>query len=109
MRIGFDGYAIGGVSVGEPETEMMAADRILRAVAAGGSSALRDGARDAAADGRDGGTRRGYVRLRAARRGIARNGTAFTSKGTINLKNAEYRFDGEPIERDWEFPGCLPF
>jgi queuine tRNA-ribosyltransferase len=40
---------------------------------------------------------------------IARNGTAFTSKGTINLKNAEYRFDDEPIERDWEFPECLPF
>ena len=40
---------------------------------------------------------------------LARNGTAFTSKGTINLKNAEYRFDNEPIERDWEFPECLPF
>ena len=25
MQIGFDGYAIGGVSVGEPEPEMMAA------------------------------------------------------------------------------------
>jgi queuine tRNA-ribosyltransferase len=33
---------------------------------------------------------------------LARNGTAFTADGTLNLKNAPYARDPEPIE-----PGCM--
>src|SRR5207249_5436508 len=33
---------------------------------------------------------------------LARNGTAFTASGTLNLKNAEFARDKNPIE-----PGCV--
>jgi len=108
VGIGFDGYAIGGVSVGEPEPEMMAAiessvpwlpvDRPRYAMGLGTPPQMVE----MVARGVD-----MFDCVLPTR--LARNGTAFTSKGTINLKNAEYRFDNEPIERDWEFPECLPF
>src|SRR3954469_11945555 len=76
VDVGFDGYAIGGVSVGEPEEEM------FRAVQAGGKNvpggesgrasfaerqaALRDGSRHAATDARNDRTRNRHVRLRFA-------------------------------------------
>ncbi len=108
VQIGFDGYAIGGVSVGEPETEMMAAvehavphlphDRPRYAMGLGTPPQMVE----MVARGVD-----MFDCVLPTR--IARNGTAFTSKGTINLKNAEFRFDDAPIEEAWEFPGCLPF
>ena len=108
VQIGFDGYAIGGVSVGEPETEMMAAvenaapflpqDRPRYAMGLGTPPQMIE----MIARGID-----MFDCVLPTR--IARNGTAFTSRGAINLKNAAFRLDEEPIERDWEFPGCLPF
>jgi queuine tRNA-ribosyltransferase len=108
VQIGFDGYAVGGVSVGEPEAEMMAAiecavpflpeDRPRYAMGLGTPPQMVE----MVARGVD-----LFDCVLPTR--IARNGTAFTSRGSINLKNAEYRLDKEPIERDWEFPGCLPF
>ena len=108
VQIGFDGYAIGGVSVGEPETEMMAAvenaapflpqDRPRYAMGLGTPPQMVE----MIARGID-----MFDCVLPTR--IARNGTAFTSRGTINLKNAEFRLDDQPIEREWEFPGCLPF
>ena len=108
VQVGFDGYAIGGVSVGEPETEMIAAidhavpflpqDRPRYAMGLGTPPQMVE----MIARGVD-----MFDCVLPTR--IARNGTAFTSRGTINLKNAQYRLDDQPIERDWEFPGCLPF
>jgi queuine tRNA-ribosyltransferase len=40
---------------------------------------------------------------------LARNGTAFTSAGTINLKNAEYSKDKRPIEDDCDCTSCREF
>jgi queuine tRNA-ribosyltransferase len=40
---------------------------------------------------------------------LARNGTAFTSAGTINLKNAEYAKDKRPIEDDCDCTSCREF
>jgi len=40
---------------------------------------------------------------------LARNGTAFTSEGTINLKNAEFAKDKNPIEQDCECTSCREF
>ena len=40
---------------------------------------------------------------------IARNGTAFTSRGTINLKNAPFIFDKGPIEEGCTCPCCREF
>ncbi|HYY13520.1 MAG TPA: tRNA guanosine(34) transglycosylase Tgt [Chthoniobacterales bacterium] len=108
VHIDFDGYAIGGVSVGEPEEEMM------RAVEA--SEPLLPKARPRYAMGL--GTPPQMLKMIA--RGIdmfdcvlptrlARNGTAFTSTGTINLKNAEFAMDTRPIEENCGCPGCHEF
>src|SRR4029077_5469104 len=82
----FDGYAIGGVSVGEPEEEMM------RAVEVSEPFLPDDKPRYAMGLGTP------PQMLQMIGRGIdmfdcvlptrlARNGTAFTSTGTLNLKN----------------------
>ena len=62
----FDGYAIGGVSVGEPEPEMMQAVEWSEPHLPEEQAALCDGTRHAAADRRTDRARRGHVRLRAA-------------------------------------------
>jgi queuine tRNA-ribosyltransferase len=40
---------------------------------------------------------------------LARNGTAFTASGTINLKNAEFALDKSPIEENCACPTCREF
>src|SRR5438132_9829444 len=40
---------------------------------------------------------------------IARNGTAFTNTGTLNLKNARFILDKTPIEEGCECPACSEF
>ncbi len=108
VDIGFDGYAIGGVSVGEPEEEMM------RAIESSVPFLPEDKPRYAMGLG----TPPQLLELIA--RGIdmfdcvlptrlARNGTAFTSLGTVNLKNAEFALDKNPIETDCTCPACREF
>jgi queuine tRNA-ribosyltransferase len=108
VEIGFDGYAIGGVSVGEPEEEMMRAVEscvpFLPEVKPRYAMGL--------------GTPPQLLELIA--RGIdmfdcvlptrlARNGTAFTSTGTLNLKNAEFALDKKPIEENCACEACRGF
>lgn len=108
VEIGFDGYAVGGVSVGEPEPEMMKA--VEWSVPHLPESAPRY------AMGL--GTPPQLVEMVA--RGIdmfdcvlptriARNGTAFTARGTLNLKNAPYARDPSPIEERCTCPACTTF
>ena len=40
---------------------------------------------------------------------LARNGTAFTATGTLNLKNAEFARDHGPIEEGCTCPACRTF
>ena len=40
---------------------------------------------------------------------LARNGTAFTAAGTINLKNAEFALDKRPIEQNCACEACRRF
>jgi queuine tRNA-ribosyltransferase len=40
---------------------------------------------------------------------LARNGTAFASSGTRNLKNAEFARDKNPIEQDCACPACQEY
>ena len=40
---------------------------------------------------------------------LARNGTAFTAAGTLNLKNAEFARDKRPIEENCACPACREF
>ncbi len=100
LEIGFDGYAIGGLSVGEPEAERLA---VLEALAphlpAGRPRYLM-------------GVGRPEDLVEAVRRGVdmfdcvlptrnARNGDLFTSGGVLRIRNARYRLDTRPPD-----PGC---
>jgi queuine tRNA-ribosyltransferase len=108
VAIGFDGYAVGGVSVGEPEVEMMAAvessepwlpaDRPRYAMGLGTPPQMVE----MVARGVD-----MFDCVLPTR--IARNGTAFTAAGTINLKNASFAFDKGPIEEGCICPACRQF
>jgi queuine tRNA-ribosyltransferase len=108
VDLSFDGYAIGGVSVGEPEEEMMGA------VEASEPFLPNDKPRYAMGLGTP------PQMLEMIARGIdmfdcvlptrlARNGTAFTSTGTLNLKNAEFALDKGPIEQDCACSVCREF
>src|SRR6266545_3563935 len=99
----FDGYAIGGVSVGEPEHEMMQAVECTTPFLPANQPRYAMGL----------GTPAQLVELVA--RGVdrfdcvlptrvARNGTAFTTKGTISIKAGAYKADFAPIEE-----GCACF
>ncbi len=104
----FDGYAIGGVSVGEPEEEMMKAvessepilpvDKPRYAMGLGTPPQLLE----MIARGMD-----MFDCVLPTR--LARNGTAFTSTGTLNLKNAEFAMDKRPIEEGCACPSCREF
>ena len=108
VDIGFDGYAIGGVSVGEPEGEM------LRAVESAEPFLPEDKPRYAMGLGT------APQMLEMIARGmdmfdcvlptrLARNGTAFTATGTLNLKNAEFARDKRPVEESCTCPACRDF
>jgi queuine tRNA-ribosyltransferase len=108
VDLDFDGYAIGGVSVGEPEAEMM------RAIDNSEPFLPKDKPRYAMGLG----TPPQLVEMVA--RGVdmfdcvlptrlARNGTAFTNGGTLNLKNATYRTDLRPIEEGCVCSTCRSF
>jgi queuine tRNA-ribosyltransferase len=108
VELDFDGYAVGGVSVGEPEEEMM------RAVESAEPFLPRDKPRYAMGLGTP------PQLLEMIARGmdmfdcvlptrLARNGTAFTAAGTVNLKNAEFALDKGPIEENCACPACREF
>jgi len=100
VDIGFDGYAIGGLSVGEPEelreqvldwtVPQLPADRPRYLMGVGRPEDI----------------------IAAVRRGVdmfdcvmptrnARNGYLFTSRGTLKIRNARFEADTRPID-----PGC---
>ncbi len=97
--IGFDGYAIGGLSVGEPKAEMLATlDHLTPAMPAAKPRYLMGV-----------GTPEDLVE--AVSRGIdmfdcvmptrnARNGHLFTSYGVINIRNSQYSRSTEPPDLD---------
>jgi queuine tRNA-ribosyltransferase len=105
---GFDGYAIGGVSVGEPEPEMFRAVELAEQFLPGDRPRYAMGL----------GTPAQLVELVA--RGVdmfdcvlptrvARNGTAFTRKGSISIKGGAQKADFRPIEEDCDCFACRHF
>ena len=104
-QIGFDGYALGGLSVGEPKEEML---RVLDNIAA-----------ELPAD------RPRYLMgvgtpedlVEAVRRGIdmfdcvlptrnARNGWLFTHEGAVKIRNSRYAADTGPIDPHCDCYAC---
>jgi queuine tRNA-ribosyltransferase len=100
VEIGFDGYAIGGLSVGEEKPLMlrvieevaprMPADRPRYLMGVGTPEDLIEGV----ARGID-----MFDCVLPTRNG--RNGQAFTSRGRLNIKNARYALDQSPLD-----PAC---
>ena len=100
QAIGFDGYAIGGLAVGEPEHERNAmldhldpelpGDRPRYLMGVGRPEDLVEGV----ARGVD-----MFDCVMPTRN--ARNGHYFTSFGTVRIRNSQYARDMDPIE-----PGC---
>jgi queuine tRNA-ribosyltransferase len=108
VHLNLDGYAIGGISVGEPEEEMM------RAVESAEPLLPENKPRYAMGLGTP------PQLLEMIARGmdmfdcvlptrLARNGTAFTAAGTLNLKNAEFTMDKGAIEQGCACPACRDF
>lgn len=108
VAMDFDGYAIGGVSVGEPEPEMFSAIEMTEPHLPSHKARYAMGL----------GTPAQLVELVA--RGVdmfdcvlptrvARNGTAFTTKGTISIKGGSYKADFKPIEEHCECFACKNF
>ena len=97
METGFEGYAIGGLSVGEPKTELYDIAEFTAALLPAGQPRYLMGV----------GTPEDLVECVA--RGVdmfdcvmptrnARNGCVFTSEGKVVIKNARYAQDQRPLD-----------
>jgi queuine tRNA-ribosyltransferase len=107
-EIGFDGYAVGGLAVGEPQSAMfetleatvphLPVERPHYLMGVGKPDDI----------------------VGAVLRGIdmfdcvlptrsGRNGQAFTSEGALNLKNARFADDAAPLDRGCDCPACRQF
>jgi queuine tRNA-ribosyltransferase len=108
VDIGFDGYAIGGLSVGEPKDDMvrildhladtMPADRPRYLMGVGKPADLVEG------------VRRGidmFDCVMPTRN--ARNGHLFTSTGVVKIRNARHRHDTGPLDKDCDCYTCANF
>lgn len=108
VSIGFDGYALGGLSVGEPHAKMQ---NIVKACTAllpqdaprylmglGNPTSLIK----AVANGID-----MFDSVLPTR--IARNGTVYTDTGRLNIKNAAFTRDFTPLAPDCECTACRSY
>lgn len=104
----FDGYAIGGVSVGEPEPEMLQAIEFTVPHLPANKARYAMGL----------GTPAQMLELIA--RGVdmfdcvlptrvARNGTAYTRRGAIGVKGGQFKADFRPIEEGCDCFACRHF
>lgn len=105
QRIGFPGYAIGGLSVGESPREMYAVlDEVCPVLPHDRPRYLM-------------GVGRPIDLLEAIARGVdlfdcvmptrnGRNALAFTFEGPVRLRNAQYQRDLRPLEADCPCPAC---
>jgi queuine tRNA-ribosyltransferase len=108
VPLGFDGYAIGGVSVGEPEPEMFKAVEITEPFLPPERPRYAMGL----------GTPAQMLELVA--RGVdmfdcvlptrvARNGTAFTKSGALSIKAGAFKADFRPVEEGCGCYACRHF
>ena len=106
--IDFDGYAIGGLSVGEPKDDMirildhladnMPADKPRYLMGVGKPADLVEG------------VRRGidmFDCVMPTRN--ARNGHLFTSTGVVKIRNAKHRYDTRPLDENCDCYTCKNF
>ncbi len=107
-KIGFDGYAIGGLSVGEPKSAMFEIIRLCTALLPEDKPRYLMGV--------------GFPEdiVESIARGVdmfdcvmptrnARNGTVFTSQGKLVVKNATYATDFSPLDPECDCYTCKTF
>ena len=108
VEIGFDGYAVGGLSVGEPQEEM------LRTLGALTPHMPEDRPRYLMGVGRP------EDIVEAVRRGVdmfdcvmptrnARNGHIFVGEGVLKIRNARHRHDLGPLDENCDCYTCRHF
>lgn len=108
LEIGFDGYAIGGLSVGEPKDEML---KILDHVP---TKLPDDKPRYLMGVGKP------EDIVEAVRRGVdmfdcvmptrnARNGHYFVTDGVVRIRNSQYKTDQAPIDEHCDCYACQNF
>ncbi|MGB2905738.1 MAG: tRNA guanosine(34) transglycosylase Tgt [Candidatus Aminicenantaceae bacterium] len=108
MEVGFDGYALGGLGIGEPKSQFMEV--------VGLSCELLPADRPRYLMGI------GYIKdiLEAVQRGVdlfdcvlptrnARNGTLFTHRGKVVIKNSKYADDPRPLDEECDCFTCRNF
>jgi len=108
LEIGFHGFAIGGLAVGEPQAVMLAmidetapilpADRPRYLMGVGTPEDLLE----AVARGID-----MFDCVLPTRNG--RHGVAFTRRGTINLRNARHADDPRPLDEESDWPAARTY
>jgi len=108
LQIGFEGYAIGGLAVGEPQKEMLRTIDIVEPLLPSDKPRYLMGV------GLPGDL------IEAVSRGMdmfdcvvptrnARNGQIFTAAGPLNLRNAAYRNDSSPLDPACGCYACTTF
>ncbi len=108
MGVGFDAYAIGGLSVGERGDEMLATVTLMDAVLPADRLRYFMGIGDP------------LGMLEVVRRGVdifdcvlptrlARTGTAFSGEGRLNLRNARFAADLRPLDEACDCYACRTF
>ena len=108
MALDFDGYALGGLGIGEPKSQFMDITEKATQVLPEGRPRYLMGI--------------GYIKdiLEAVERGVdffdcvlptrnARNGTIFTSKGKIVIKNKKYETDERSLDENCACYTCSNF
>jgi len=107
-EIGFDGYAIGGLSVGEPKDEMMSVLEVMQPLLPEDKPRYLMGVGTPA------------DLLEGVRRGVdmfdcvmptrnARNGNIFTSHGALKLRNARHKTSTLPLDEECGCYTCKNF
>lgn len=108
IELDFDGYAIGGLSVGEPRevffevldysTQMMPEEKPRYLMGVGDPLGLIKGIQMGADM---------FDSVLPTR--LARNGSIFTSEGRLNLKNAVYRLDTSALDKQCQCSVCKKY
>ena len=106
--LGFPGYAIGGLSLGEPKEVMLAMAEEVVAVLPPASPRHLMGV-GSPEDIVEGATRGIDLFDCALPTRVARNGALLTQRGRCNIRNAQFKNDDSPIDADCDCYTCQVF
>ncbi len=108
MEIGFDGYAIGGLAIGEPVEKMLEVINFVEPLLPKNKPRYLMG------------VGRPSDIVQAIELGVdmfdcvlptrmGRNGRAFTSNGEVNIRNAKHKTSLEPLDKNCKCSACLNY